>query len=144
MNEIKSGYIPTVLYDKNENIEKYAETVINYLTLNLENIINYGEYENSANNKLKNLKNKNELKSNEEDESSFNLLKDSMNIKNKKEEKENYNKLIYNKINDLSNLISEINLENSEISKLLWFNQGSTKIYYYDLIKDDQIWKDLI
>jgi len=51
LNEIKSGYIPTVLYDKNENIEKYAETVINYLTLNLENIINYGEYENSANNK---------------------------------------------------------------------------------------------
>ena len=143
LNEIKSGYIPTVLYDKNENIEKYAETVINYLTLNLENIINYGEYENSANNKLKNLKNKNELKSNEEDENSFNLLKDSMNIKNKKEEKENYNKLIYNKINDLSNLISEINLENSEISKLLWFNQGSTKIYYYDLIKDDQIWKEI-
>ena len=143
LNEIKSGYIPTVLYDKNENIEKYAETVINYLTLNLENIINYGEYENSANNKLKNLKNKNELKSNEEDESSFNLLKDSVNIKNKKEEKENYNKLIYNKINDLSNLISEINLENSEISKLLWFNQGSTKIYYYDLIKDDQIWKEI-
>ena len=31
LNEIKSGYIPTVLYDKNENIEKYAETVINYL-----------------------------------------------------------------------------------------------------------------
>ena len=143
LNEIKSGYIPTILYDKNENIEKFAETVINYLTLNLENIINYGEYENSANNKLKNLKNKNELKSNEEDESSFNLLKDSMNIKNKKEEKENYNKLIYNKINDLSNLISEINLENSEISKLLWFNQGSTKIYYYDLIKDDQIWKEI-
>ena len=143
LNEIKSGYIPTVLYDKNENIEKYAETVINYLTLNLENIINYGEYENSANNKLKNLKNKNELKSNEEDDCSFNLLKDSVNIKNKKEEKENYNKLIYNKINDLSNLISEINLENSEISKLLWFNQGSTKIYYYDLIKDDQIWKEI-
>ena len=143
LNEIKSGYIPTILYDKNENIEKFAETVINYLTLNLENIINYGEYENSANNKLKNLKNKNELKSNEEDENSFNLLKDSMNIKNKKEEKENYNKLIYNKINDLSNLISEINLENSEISKLLWFNQGSTKIYYYDLIKDDQIWKEI-
>ena len=94
LNEIKSGYIPTVLYDKNENIEKYAETVINYLTLNLENIINYGEYENSANNKLKNLKNKNELKSNEEDE-------------------------------------------------ILWFNQGSTKIYYYDLIKDDQIWKEI-
>ena len=52
--------------------------MINYLTLNLENIINYGEYENSANNKLKNLKNKNELKSNEEDDCSFNLLKDSI------------------------------------------------------------------
>ena len=53
MNEIKSGYIPTILYDKNENIEKHAETVINYLTLNIENIINYSEYENSINSRLK-------------------------------------------------------------------------------------------
>ena len=143
LNEIKSGYIPTILYDTNENIEKYAEIVINYLTLNIENIINYSEQENSVNNKLKNLKNKNELKDNDEDENSFNLLKDSINIKNNKEEKKSYTNFIHNKIDDLSNLISEIDLDDSKITKLLWFNQGSSKIFYYDLIKDDQIWKEI-
>ena len=143
LNEIKSGYIPTILYDTNENIEKYAEIVINYLTLNIENIINYSEQGNSVNNKLKNLKNKNEFKDNDEDENSFNLLKDSINIKNHKEEKKGYTNFIHDKINDLSNLISEIDLDDSKITKLLWFNQGSSKIFYYDLIKDDQIWKEI-
>ena len=76
LNEIKSGYIPTVLYDKNENIEKFAETVINYLTLNIENMINYSEYENSINSKLKSLKANNESK--EENDDNFNLFKDNV------------------------------------------------------------------
>ena len=139
LNEIKSGYIPTILYDKNENIEKYAETVINYLTLNIENIINYSEYENSINSKLKILKN--EYK--EESESNFNLFKNEKDDKKKEEVKKNLNHFFDNKIQELSNSISKLDLSNSTITKLLWFNQGSNKIFSYDLINNNQIWKEI-
>ena len=141
LNEIKSGYIPTILYDKNENIEKFAETVINYLTLNIENIINFNEYENSINNKLKSLKENNESK--EENDDNFNLFKDEKSEKEKEKAHKNNNHFFDNKINELSNLISKIDLSNSQITKLLWFNQGTNKIFSYDLIGNNQIWKEI-
>ena len=141
LNEIKSGYIPTILYDKNENIEKFAETVINYLTLNIENIINFNEYENSINNKLKSLKENNESK--EENDDNFNLFKDEKSEKEKEKAHKNINHFFDNKINELSNLISKIDLSNSQITKLLWFNQGTNKIFSYNLIGNNQIWKEI-
>ena len=140
LNEIKSGYNPTLLYDKNENIEKYAETVINYLTLNIENLINYSEYENSINSKLKSLKN--DFKENDESEDNFNLLNNEKDQKQKEEVKKNLNHFFDNKIQELSNLISKIDL-NTQITKLLWFNQGSNKIFSYDLLKNNQAWKEI-
>ena len=141
LNEIKSGYIPTVLYDKNENIEKFAETVINYLTLNIENMINYSEYENSINSKLKSLKANNESK--EENDDNFNLFKDEEKEKKKEEANKNINHFFDNKINELSNLMSKLDLSNSQITQLLWFNQGTNKIFSYDLIGNNQIWKEI-
>ena len=140
LNEIKSGYNPTLLYDKNENIEKYAETVINYLTLNIENLINYSEYENSINSKLKSLKN--DFKENDESEDNFNLLNNEKDPKKKEEVKKNLNHFFDNKIQELSNLISKMDI-NSQITKLLWFNQGSNKIFSYDLLKNNQAWKEI-
>ena len=141
LNEIKSGYIPTVLYDKNENIEKYAETVINYLTLNIENIINYSEYENSINSKLKSLKVNNDSK--EENDDNFNLFKDDNKEKKKEEAHKKLNHFFDNKINELTNLISKLDLSNSQITQLLWFNQGTNKIFSYDLLGNNQIWKEI-
>ena len=141
LNEIKSGYIPTVLYDKNENIEKYAETVINYLTLNIENIINYSEYENSINSKLKSLKVNNDSK--EENDDNFNLFKDDNKEKKKEEAHKKLNHFFDNKINELTNLISKLDLSNSHITQLLWFNQGTNKIFSYDLLGNNQIWKEI-
>ncbi len=141
LNEIKSGYIPTVLYDKNENIEKFAETVINYLTLNIENIINYSEYENSINSNIKQLKENNDSK--KEIDNSFSLFKKE-NIQKKKEEAhKKLNHFFDNKINELSNSFSKMDLSNSPITKLLWFNQGTNKIFSYDLIGNNQIWKEI-
>ena len=141
LNEIKSGYIPTVLYDKNENIEKFAETVINYLTLNIENIINYSEYENSINSNIKQLKENNDSK--KEIDNSFSLFKEE-NIQKKKDEvNKKLNHFFDNKINELSNSFSKMDLSNSPITKLLWFNQGTNKIFSYDLIGNNQIWKEI-
>lgn len=145
LNEIKSGYIPTILYDKNENIEKFAETVINYLTLNIENIINYSEYENSINSRLKLLKdnNNNNNKSNEDNDDSFNLLVNDKDVNKKEKTDKKLNHFFDNKINNLSDSISQIDLSQNQITKLLWFNQGSNKIYSYDLILDNQSWKEI-
>ena len=92
LNEIKSGYIPTILYDKNENIEKYAENVINYLTLNIENIINYSEYENSINSRLKPLdENNNSYKQKEQSEENFSIFNNEKNENKKAESKHKLN-----------------------------------------------------
>ena len=141
LNEIKSGYIPTVLYDKNENIEKFAETVINYLTLNIENIINYSEYENSINSNIKQLKENNDSK--KEIDNSFSLFKEENIQKKKDEAHKKLNHFFDNKINELSNSFSKMDLSNSPITKLLWFNQGTNKIFSYDLIGNNQIWKEI-
>ena len=141
LNEIKSGYIPTVLYDKNENIEKFAETVINYLTLNIENIINYSEYENSINSNIKQLKENNESK--KEIDNSFSLFKEENIQKKKDEAHKKLNHFFDNKINELSNSFSKMDLSNSPITKLLWFNQGTNKIFSYDLTGNNQIWKEI-
>jgi len=146
LNEIKSGYIPTILYDKNENIEKFAETVINYLTLNIENIINYSQYENSINSRLKLLKdnnNNNNNKSNEDNDDSFNLFVNEKDINKKEKTDKKLNHFFDNKIQNLSDSISQIDLSQNQITKLLWFNQGSNKIYSYDLILDNQSWKEI-
>ena len=146
LNEIKSGYIPTILYDKNENIEKFAETVINYLTLNIENIINYSEYENSINSRLKLLKdnnNNNNNKSNEDNDDSFNLFVNEKDVNKKEKTDKKLNHFFDNKIQNLSDSISQIDLSQNQITKLLWFNQGSNKIYSYDLILDNQSWKEI-
>ena len=141
LNEIKSGYIPTVLYDKNENIEKFAETVINYLTLNIENIINYSEYENSINSNIKQLKENNDSK--KEIDNSFSLFKEENIQKKKDEAHKKLNHFFDNKINELSNSFSKMDLSNSPITKLLWFNQGTNKIFSYDLTGNNQIWKEI-
>ena len=141
LNEIKSGYIPTVLYDKNENIEKFAETVINYLTLNIENIINYSEYENSINSNIKQLKENNDSK--KEIDNSFSLFKEENIQKKKDEAHKKLNHFFDNKNNELSNSFSKMDLSNSPITKLLWFNQGTNKIFSYDLIGNNQIWKEI-
>ena len=143
LNEIKSGYIPTILYDKNENIEKYAENVINYLTLNIENLINNSEYDNTINSKLKQLNNKNDISNNnqnEEKDDNFNLLShDKINIK-KESSKKKLNHFFDNKIQELSNSLSSIEIS-PKITKLLWFNQGRSKIFSYDLINSDS-WQE--
>ena len=141
LNEIKSGYIPTVLYDKNENIEKFAETVINYLTLNIENIINYSEYENSINSNIKQLKENNDSK--KEIDNSFSLFKEENIQKKKDEAHKKLNHFFDNKNNELSNSFSKMDLSNSPITKLLWFNQGTNKIFSYDLTGNNQIWKEI-
>ena len=145
LNEIKSGYIPTILYDKNENIEKHAETVINYLTLNIENIINYSEYENSINSRLKPLdENNNSYKQKEQSEENFSIFNNEKNENKKAESKHKLNHFFDNKLNQLSNSLSKIDLANSQITKLLWFNQGTNKIFYYDLIgNNNQNWKEI-
>ena len=141
LNEIKSGYIPTVLYDKNKNIEKFAETVINYLTLNIENIINYSEYENSINSNIKQLKENNDSK--KEIDNSFSLFKEENIQKKKDEAHKKLNHFFDNKNNELSNSFSKMDLSNSPITKLLWFNQGTYKIFSYDLTGNNQIWKEI-
>ena len=95
LNEIKSGYIPTILYDKNEKIEKYAENVINYLTINIK----------------------------------------------KESSKKKINHFFDNKIQELSNSLSSIEIS-PKITKLLWFNQGRSKIFSYDLINSDS-WQEI-
>ena len=126
LNEIKSGYIPTVLYDKNENIE---------------NIINYSEYENSINSNIKQLKENNESK--KEIDNSFSLFKEENIQKKKDEAHKKLNHFFDNKINELSNSFSKMDLSNSPITKLLWFNQGTNKIFSYDLTGNNQIWKEI-
>ena len=141
LNEIKSGYIPTILYDQKINIEKFAETLINYLTLNIENIINYSQYDNSNNSKLKELKD--EFKESDESEDSFHLLNSVNKEKIKENSKKNMEEFFDNKINEFSNLLSKINLSSSPITKLLWFNQGTNKIFSYDLTQNIQAWKEI-
>ena len=142
LNEIKSGYIPTVLYDKNENIEKLAKILINYLTLNIENV-NYSAFDNTINSKLKNINNfednsdnniNNENINNSSD--NFNLLSDSDNNKKKEKVKKQLNHFFDNKLQDLNTSFSKLNL-NEPITKLLWFHQGTQNIFSYDLVGND-------
>ena len=157
LNEIKSGFIPTVLYDKNENIEGFAEAVINYLTLNIENINNYSAFDNTINSKLKNLNNfRNDDNNSDQniynidniinDDSNFNLLKnenDNDNDDNNKKEKvkKKLNKFFNNKIQELNNTFAKLNL-NEQITKLLWFNQGGKSIFSFDLIGNES-WQEI-
>ena len=99
------------------------------------------EYENSINSKLKSLKANNDLK--EENDDNFNLFKDEEKEKKKEEANKNINHFFDNKINELSNLMSKLDLSNSQITQLLWFNQGTNKIFSYDLIGNNQIWKEI-
>ena len=147
LNEIKSGYIPTILYDKNKNIERFAEEVINYLTLNIENINNNSAFDNTINSKLKNLDNfgnddsnsnqnifDNNINNNIND--NFNLFKNENNNNEKKDQaKKKLNAFFNNKVQDLNNTFSKLNL-NEQITKLLWFNQGGKSIFSYDLIEN--------
>ena len=96
LNEIKSGYIPTILYDKNENIEGFAEAVINYLTLNIENMNNYSDYNNTINSKIKKININNNSSDNR------NEKENSMNIDNNENENDNYN--LFQNENDIKKL----------------------------------------
>ena len=153
LNEIKSGYTPTILYDKNENIEGFAESVINYLTLNIENMNNYSDYNNTINSKIKKMNINNNLSDNS------NEKKNSMNIDNNENENDNFNlfqnendikklntnnKLNHffnNKIQELSSSFSKLNM-NEKITKLLWFHQGRQNIFSYDLIQNEN-WQEV-
>lgn len=152
LNEIKAGYNPTILYDKNENIEGLAEAVINYLTLNIENSNNISAFENTINSKIKNLdniendnnQNINQINNNINDsvnnnESNFNLFS---NENNKKENVQNkLNHFFNNKIHELNTSFAKLNL-NEPITKLLWFHQGTQNIFSYNLIIDEN-WQEV-
>ena len=155
LNEIKSGYIPTILYDKNENIEGFAKCVINYLSLNIENINNYSAFDNTINSQIKNLNNfednsNNNINNNENsnnnnnsgDSDNYNLFKNENNNKNKKEQvQKKLNHFFDNKIQGLNTSFSKLNL-NEQITKLLWFRQGSQNIFSYDLVGNES-WKEI-
>ena len=151
LNEIKSGFIPTILYDKNENIEGYAEAVINYLTLNIENLNSFSEYDNSINSKLNNIKNNNNNNQNimnienniNNDNDDFNLIKneDDNNNHNKEKAKQKLNHFFNIKIQELNTTFDKLNL-NEPITKLLWFHQGRQNIFSFDLIANNG-WEEI-
>ena len=151
LNEIKSGFIPTVLYDKNENIEGHAESVINYLTLNIENLNNFSEYDNSINSKLNNFENNNNNNRNimnienniNNDNDDFNLIKneDDNNNNNKEKAKQKLNHFFDIKIQELNTTFDKLNL-NEPITKLLWFHQGRQNIFSFDLIANNG-WEEI-
>ena len=151
LNEIKSGYIPTILYDKNENIEGHAESVINYLTLNIENLNNFSEYDNSINSKLNNFENNNNNNQNimnnenniNNDNDDFNLIKneDDNNNYNKEKAKQKLNHFFNIKIQELNTTFDKLNL-NEPITKLLWFHQGRQNIFSFDLIANNG-WEEI-
>ena len=132
LNEIKSGYTPAILYDKNENIEHFAETVINYLTLNIENINN--SFDSTINSKIKEFNNnKNKVDNNNISVNEFSLLKE--------ENKRIISQFFNNKVDELNTTFYKLNL-NDPIKKLLWFHQGRKNIYSYDLIENEN-WKEI-
>ena len=151
LNEIKSGFIPTILYDKNENIEGHAESVINYLTLNIENLNNFSEYDNSINSKLNNFENNNNNNRNimnienniNNDNDDFNLIKneDDNNNHNKEKAKQKLNHFFNIKIQELNTTFDKLNL-NEPITKLLWFHQGRQNIFSFDLIANNG-WEEI-
>ena len=151
LNEIKSGFIPTILYDKNENIEGHAESVINYLTLNIENLNNFSEYDNSINSKLNNFENNNNNNQNimnienniNNDNDDFNLIKneDDNNNHNKEKAKQKLNHFFNIKIQELNTTFDKLNL-NEPITKLLWFHQGRQNIFSFDLIANND-WEEI-
>ena len=157
LNEIKSGYIPTVLYDQNQNIEGLAGTVINFLTLNIENINNYSDYNDTINSNIKELNlinnnsndNKNniyEIDNNINDENiddNYNLFQNENRNKNDKKQKTNkkLNHFFNNKIQELSGSFAILNL-NEQITKFLWFHQGTKNIFSYDLIRNED-WQEI-
>ena len=151
LNEIKSGFIPTILYDKNENIEGHAESVINYLTLNIENLNNFSEYDNSINSKLNNFENNNNNNQNimnienniNNDNDDFNLIKneDDNNNHNKEKAKQKLNHFFNIKIQELNTTFDKLNL-NEPITKLLWFHQGRQNIFSFDLIANNG-WEEI-
>ena len=151
LNEIKSGFIPTILYDKNENIEGHAESVINYLTLNIENLNNFSEYDNSINSKLNNFENNNNNNRNimnienniNNDNDDFNLIKneDDNNNNNKEKAKQKLNHFFNIKIQELNTTFDKLNL-NEPITKLLWFHQGRQNIFSFDLIANNG-WEEI-
>ena len=180
LNEIKSGYVPTVLYDKNENIEGFAESVINYLTLNIENINNFSNFDNTINSKIENLNNNNgDNKSNKisnnnnsnaisqnvfvinnendngnnANDNNFNLLQNeninNNNNNNKIYKSKKVKERVQNKLNNFFNSnVQELNTSfaklnlNEQITKLLWFHQGTQNIFSLDLIGDEN-WQEI-
>ena len=139
LNELKSGYFPTILYDRNENIEGFAEAVINYLTLNIENINNDSAFDNTINSKIKNIENNdsqdnqnlyNMENNNNSIDDNYNLLK-SENIKKEKAKKK-LDHFFDSKIQELNTTFSKLNLRDP-IVQLLWFHQGTKNIFSYDL-----------
>ena len=150
LNEIKSGYIPTILYDKNENIEGHAEAVINYLTLNIENLNNFSEYDNSINSKINNFDNNDNNNQNimnienniNNENDDFNLIKnDDDNNKGKEKAKQKLDHFFNNKIEELNTTFDKLNL-NDPITKLLWFHQGRQNIFSYDLVENND-WEEI-
>ena len=158
LNEIKSGYVPTVFYDKNENIEVFAEAVINYLTLNIENINNYSNFDNTINSKLNNLINNNsnsndnsqnvfeinnENNNGNDERDNFNLLQNKNNNNNNKKEKvqQKLNNFFNSKIQELNTSFAKLNL-NEPITKLLWFHQGTQNIFSFNLIENEN-WQEI-
>ena len=150
LNEIKAGYNPTILYDKNENIEGLVETVINYLTLNIENSNNISAFENTINSKIKNLdnienennQNINQINNNinnSDNNNDFNLFPNKNN--NKKNVQNKLNHFFNNKINELNTSFAKLNL-NEPITKLLWFHQGTQNIFSYNLTIDEN-WQEV-
>ena len=138
LNEIKSGYVPTILYDRNENIEGFAEAVINYLTLNIENINNYSAFDNTINSKIRNIEsndsqsiNNIENNNSENDNDNFNLFKNENS--NKEKDKNKLEHFFDSKIQELNTTFSKLSL-NDPIVKLLWFHQGTKNIFSYDLV----------
>lgn len=123
LNEIKAGYNPQILYDRNENIELLAEIVINYLSLNIENNNSYSNYQYNINSKIRDINNNSE---------SNNEIKNNL----------NGNEILNNnQLKQLSLSFKNINLK-EEITKLLWFKQGDSKIFTYDLIADNN-WEEI-
>ena len=140
LNEIKAGYVPTILYDRNENIEGFAEAVINYLTLNIENINNFSEFDNNINREIKNVGSNNSqseqnnynIENSDNDNDNFNLLKSQNNI-NKEKAKKKLEHFFDSKIQELNSTFAKLNL-NEQIENLLWFQQGTINIFSYDLV----------
>jgi hypothetical protein len=157
LNEIKSGYVPTVFYDKNENIEVFAEAVINYLTLNIENINNYSNFDNTINSKLNNLINNNSSSNansqnifeinnennngNNESDLNFNLLQNENNNNKKEKVQQKLNNFFNSKVQELNTSFAKLNL-NEPITKLLWFHQGTKNIFSYNLIGNEN-WQEI-